>query len=148
MSNPQNSIGERLSEVLDKLKRLKEISGDRDIAIELGYKSASSITEIKKDRAAPTKELLELLQDRYKVSSKYILEGIDEAFNDPRKKIIEDYDRKTIAMIINVNAKCDVMLSALAEVLSIQNGQPVKKISDQMIKRVNSLAQGMSEELI
>jgi transcriptional regulator with XRE-family HTH domain len=147
MSNPPNSIGERLSEVLNKLKNFKKISGDRDISGQLGYKSASSITEMKKNRAAPTNELLQLLASKYEVSKDYILEGVGDAFNNPRNVIIEDYESKTIAMIIKLDAKTDVMLSVLAEILAKQNAQLSKTVSDNLLASVNSLIQDKTKEL-
>jgi transcriptional regulator with XRE-family HTH domain len=146
MSNLPNSIGERLSEVLNKLKNLKKISGDRDISELLGYKSASSITEMKKNRAAPTTELLNLLSSNYGVSAGYILEGTGDMFNNPGVTI-EDYESKTIAMIIKMDAKTDVILSALAEILAKQNGQLSKTTSDNLLALVNSLIQDKTKEL-
>jgi transcriptional regulator with XRE-family HTH domain len=146
MGNLPNSIGERLSEVLNKLKNLKKISGDRDISEQLGYKSASSITEMKKNRAAPTTELLNLLSGNYGVSTDYILEGVGDMFNNPGVTI-EDYESKTIAMIIKMDAKTDVILSALAEILAKQNGQLAKTTSDNLLALVNSLIQDKTKEL-
>lgn len=147
MGKLPNSIGERLSEVLNKLKNLKKISGDKDISDELGYKSASSITEMKKNRAAPTKELLKLLADKYEVSTDYILEGVGDGFNNPESVTIEDYESKTIAMIIKLDAKTDVMLSVLAEILAKQNAQLVKTTSDNLLTSVKTLIEDKTKEL-
>lgn len=146
MNNAPNSIGERISEVLSKLKILKKISGDRDIAAQLGYKSASSISEIKNNRALPSKEFIQLLSDKYNVSEKYILEGIGTEFNNPKTVTIEDYEAKTIAMMIKMDAKTDVILSALSEILAKQNGQLSKTVSDNLLALVNSLIQDKTKE--
>jgi len=146
MSNHANSIGERISEVLSKLKILKQISGDREIAEQLGYKSASSISEIKNGRSLPSNEFIELLTDKYNVSKKYILEGIGSEFNTHESVTIEDYEAKTIAMIIKMDAKTDVILSALAEILAKQNGQLATTVSDNLLAWVNSLIQDKTKE--
>lgn len=75
MTHDTNAVGQRVSEVLNTLKNLKQITGDKDISVKLGYRSSASITEIKKGRATPSTEFLNLLEKDYRVSRKYILEG-------------------------------------------------------------------------
>jgi transcriptional regulator with XRE-family HTH domain len=146
MPNRSKSIGQRVSEVLSQLKILQKISGDKDIAAQLGYKSASSISEIKNNRALPSKEFIDLLTNKYNVSKEYLLEGVGDEFNSHESVIIEDYEAKTMAMIIKMDAKTDVMLSALAEILAKMNGQLSKTVSDQLLSAVNSLIQDKTKE--
>lgn len=146
MPNSSKSIGQRVSEVLSQLKILQKISGDKEIATQLGYKSASSISEIKNNRALPSKELIELLTSKYNVSKDYLLEGIGSEFNSQESVIIKDYEAKTMAMIIKMDAKTDVILSALAEVLAKMNGQLSKTVLDQLLSAVNSLIQDKTKE--
>ncbi|GAA4328220.1 S24 family peptidase [Flaviaesturariibacter amylovorans] len=78
----ENSIGERLLEVLAVLKRNRKLKNDMDLAELAGYRTASAITEMKKGRMEVSEKLLDALQKNFAVNPDYILLGEGSIFSN------------------------------------------------------------------
>jgi phage repressor protein C with HTH and peptisase S24 domain len=76
---PQYSTGQRFAGVLVALKALRRIKKESDVAMEAGYRP-STLSEIKADRQAPPEKILELLQNKFKVSTEFIISGAGNMF--------------------------------------------------------------------
>lgn len=62
-----------------------------------------------------------------------------EKFNKVYNLQVNNSELTDIAYLIKIDAKCDVILSALAEVMALQKGHTVEKIKNDLIFSVNKL---------
>ena len=132
MKIDENSIGERVSEVLRILKKNKKIQGNKDLINESGFKTIQSITEIVKNRQAPPTQFLNVLSGTYGVNIDYILRGKhpvfsngnDESFVDEKTTLKEEGDHTaTFAEMVATNK-----LHAEARLLEAKNNKLILEL--------------------
>lgn len=74
-----------------------------------------------------------------------VVNGNKNVPNEKYRKFTEVYhitppsNQFTGADLLRIDAKCDVILSTVAEILANQRGQPVAKVSGDLVSLVNSL---------
>lgn len=72
---------------------------------------------------------------------------IQAKFNEVYQLSVTEPDEIRLSLLIKINAKSDVILSVLAEVLANQNGSSVAKINDELVAMVNDRVVKSTKEL-
>lgn len=84
-----------------------------------------------------------------------VINGRRNVPNDVYKKFTEIYqpvevsnpDVLSLENLIKIDSKCDVILSAIAEILATQRGQTVSKINSDLVSMVNQSIKGRLDKL-
>lgn len=82
MKKGTETVGMRFAEALKNLKSSRVIRAERDILEGTSY-GASTISEIKADRQLPNEELLDILNNKYRIAKDWIMHGTGQMTPPP-----------------------------------------------------------------
>lgn len=106
-------------EAVEMLKNTGVVKFDKEIVEALGWNKTTFSSVINGDKLIPTY--------RY------------EQFNKVYGLQVNNKEQNDTASLIKIDAKCDVILSVLGEILANQKGHTADKIKDDLVTSVNKL---------